>query len=94
MILVTLRYILAHLFSEVGDTFAHSYDYWDKWYHEIEIEKIFPLEESYGRVQILVSRYTMAKAYTEVKIWDGRTNAKTFSRPTALIHTPNSSFSL
>lgn len=47
------KYMLAHLFSEVGDTFAHLYDYGDKWHHEIEIEKIFPLEESYGRVQIL-----------------------------------------
>ncbi|KAG2075493.1 hypothetical protein BDR04DRAFT_1005673, partial [Suillus decipiens] len=47
------KYMLAHLFSEVGDTFGHLYDYGDKWYHEIEIEKIFPLEQSYGRAQIL-----------------------------------------
>ncbi|KAG2103793.1 MM3350-like domain-containing protein, partial [Suillus discolor] len=47
------KYMLAHLFSKVGDTFAYLYDYGDKWHHEIEIEKVFPVEESYGRVQIL-----------------------------------------
>jgi len=36
-ILMTLRYMLAHLFSKVGDTFAHLYDYGDKWHHEIEV---------------------------------------------------------
>lgn len=34
---MTLRYMLAHLFSKVGDTFAHLYDYGDKWHHEIEV---------------------------------------------------------
>ncbi|KAG2061133.1 hypothetical protein BDR06DRAFT_966907 [Suillus hirtellus] len=50
---LALRYMLAHLFSKVGNTFAHLYDYGDKWHHEIEIEKIFPVKELYGHVQIL-----------------------------------------
>ncbi|KIJ62904.1 hypothetical protein HYDPIDRAFT_93487 [Hydnomerulius pinastri MD-312] len=47
------KYMLAHLFSKVGDTIGYLYDFGDKWYHEIEVEEILPREQSYGQVKVL-----------------------------------------
>ncbi|KZV87163.1 hypothetical protein EXIGLDRAFT_652444 [Exidia glandulosa HHB12029] len=50
------KYLLAHLFEKEGDVFGYLYDFGDKWFHEIEVEKILPAEESYGRAEILDGR--------------------------------------
>nr|GAT48496.1 predicted protein [Mycena chlorophos] len=47
------HYCLAHLVAKVGDAFQYEYDLGDHFRHDITVEKILPLEESYGRVQIL-----------------------------------------
>ncbi|KAK7042158.1 MYND-type domain-containing protein [Favolaschia claudopus] len=48
------HYCLAHILSKVGDELLYEYDLGDHYRHIITVlEKIAPLEESYGRVQIL-----------------------------------------
>jgi hypothetical protein len=71
--------MLAHLFSEVGDTFAHLYDYGDKWHHEIEVwssEYLAPYHTDFTSIRLRkfspsrshtgVSRYSMARACAQV----------------------------
>ncbi|EJD41455.1 hypothetical protein AURDEDRAFT_169617 [Auricularia subglabra TFB-10046 SS5] len=47
------KYTLAHLFEKEQDVFGYLYDFGDKWFHEIAVERIIPVEESTGRVEIL-----------------------------------------
>ncbi|KAJ7755122.1 MM3350-like domain-containing protein [Mycena metata] len=46
-------YCVAHLMAAVGDACQYEYDLGDHFRHDIVVEKIAPLEESYGRVQVL-----------------------------------------
>ncbi|KAF7302904.1 MYND-type domain-containing protein [Mycena kentingensis (nom. inval.)] len=46
-------YCMAHLVQKVGQVFQYDYDFGDHFRHEVTVENILPLEESYGRVQIL-----------------------------------------
>ncbi|KAJ7161212.1 MM3350-like domain-containing protein [Mycena filopes] len=46
-------YCLAHVMSKIGDACKYEYDLGDHFCHDIVLEKIAPLEESYNRVQIL-----------------------------------------
>ncbi|KII85084.1 hypothetical protein PLICRDRAFT_331059 [Plicaturopsis crispa FD-325 SS-3] len=47
------KYMLAQLYAKEGDQIGYLYDFGDKWFHEIEIEKIIPQEESDGHIEIL-----------------------------------------
>ncbi|KAF9051930.1 MM3350-like domain-containing protein [Panaeolus papilionaceus] len=47
------RYKFAHLFSKEGDEIGYLYDFGDKWYHTIKIEKILPVEQSSGSVDVI-----------------------------------------
>ncbi|PPQ90817.1 hypothetical protein CVT25_012137 [Psilocybe cyanescens] len=47
------KYKLAHIFGKEGDQIGYLYDYGDKWYHRIEILKIFPPEESSGAIEVI-----------------------------------------
>ncbi|KAF8802479.1 hypothetical protein BYT27DRAFT_7196671 [Phlegmacium glaucopus] len=47
------KYKLAHLFGKEGDKIGYLYDFGDKWYHTIEIEKIYSREESNGAIEVL-----------------------------------------
>ncbi|PPQ69769.1 hypothetical protein CVT24_002981 [Panaeolus cyanescens] len=47
------RYKFAHLFSKEGDEIGYLYDFGDKWYHVIRIEKIIPVEQSTGAVEVI-----------------------------------------
>ncbi|KAK7040211.1 hypothetical protein VNI00_010017 [Paramarasmius palmivorus] len=47
------EYMLAHLYSKEGDRFGYLYDLGDRWFHEILVEKILPVEKSDGRVEII-----------------------------------------
>ncbi|PPQ73856.1 hypothetical protein CVT24_012246 [Panaeolus cyanescens] len=47
------RYKFAHLFSKEGDEVGYLYDFGDKWFHQINIEKIIPPEQSTGAVEVL-----------------------------------------
>lgn len=40
------RYKLAHLFGKEGDKIGYLYDFGDKWYHEIEVCRLFSLRRS------------------------------------------------
>ncbi|KAJ7258385.1 MM3350-like domain-containing protein [Mycena haematopus] len=46
-------YCVAHVMANVGDACKYEYDLGDHFCHDIIVEKIAPLEESYGRIQIL-----------------------------------------
>ncbi|KAF9051935.1 MM3350-like domain-containing protein [Panaeolus papilionaceus] len=50
------RYKFAHLFGKEGDSVGYLYDFGDKWYHQINIEKIVPPEQSTGAVNVLEGR--------------------------------------
>jgi len=47
------RFILANLFSKEGDQIGYLYDFGDKWWHELTVEKIIPQEESTGEVKVI-----------------------------------------
>ncbi|KAF9524876.1 hypothetical protein CPB83DRAFT_897543 [Crepidotus variabilis] len=47
------KYKLAHLFGKEGDRIGYLYDFGDKWFHNIEIVKIYPVEQSTGEIVIL-----------------------------------------
>ncbi|THV02002.1 hypothetical protein K435DRAFT_775869 [Dendrothele bispora CBS 962.96] len=47
------EYMLAHLFTSEGQTIGYLYDFGDKWSHEIVVEKILPVDESDGHVEII-----------------------------------------
>jgi len=47
------KYKLAHLFEKEGDQIGYLYDFGDKWYHHIEILKIYSPEESTGKIEII-----------------------------------------
>ncbi|KAJ3541772.1 hypothetical protein NMY22_g3762 [Coprinellus aureogranulatus] len=47
------KYSLAHLFSKEGDKIGYLYDFGDKWYHLITVERILPLTDSHGSIEIL-----------------------------------------
>ncbi|GBE89604.1 MM3350-like domain-containing protein [Sparassis latifolia] len=47
------KFMLSHLFAKEGDQIGYLYDFGDKWFHEITVEKIIPQEESDGEVKIL-----------------------------------------
>ncbi|CAA7267050.1 unnamed protein product [Cyclocybe aegerita] len=47
------KYKLAHLFGKEGDKIGYLYDFGDKWFHNIEIQKIYALEESTGVIEII-----------------------------------------
>ncbi|KAJ7844048.1 hypothetical protein B0H13DRAFT_1648165, partial [Mycena leptocephala] len=44
---------VAHVMAKVGNACQYAYDLGDHFRHDIIMEKIVPLEESYGRVQVL-----------------------------------------
>ncbi|KAJ7327906.1 MM3350-like domain-containing protein [Mycena albidolilacea] len=46
-------YCVAHVMDKVGDACQYEYDLGDHFRHDIIVERIVPLEESYGRVQVL-----------------------------------------
>ncbi|KAJ7024662.1 MM3350-like domain-containing protein [Mycena alexandri] len=46
-------YCVAHLMAKVGDACQYEYDLGDHFRHDIIVEKIVSLEESYSRVQVL-----------------------------------------
>ncbi|KAJ7195805.1 MM3350-like domain-containing protein, partial [Mycena pura] len=46
-------YCVAHLMAKVGDACQYEYDLGDHLRHDIVVEKIAPLEESYSRIQVL-----------------------------------------
>ncbi|KAJ7432416.1 MM3350-like domain-containing protein [Mycena galericulata] len=46
-------YCVAHVLAKVGDTCQYEYDLGDDFRHNITVEKILPLSESYGRIQVL-----------------------------------------
>ncbi|EEB95042.1 hypothetical protein MPER_06050, partial [Moniliophthora perniciosa FA553] len=47
------EYVLAHLFASEGQKIGYLYDFGDKWYHEIVVEKILPVETSDGQVEVI-----------------------------------------
>ncbi|TCD59794.1 hypothetical protein EIP91_011425 [Steccherinum ochraceum] len=50
------KYQLAHIFDKEGDSISYTYDFGDKWFHRVTVEKILPLEESDGHVEVLEGR--------------------------------------
>ncbi|KAK7040216.1 hypothetical protein VNI00_010022 [Paramarasmius palmivorus] len=47
------EYMLAHILPPEGKTFGYLYDFGDRWYHDIVVEKILPVEMSDGQVEII-----------------------------------------
>ncbi|EAU85675.2 hypothetical protein CC1G_10947 [Coprinopsis cinerea okayama7 len=47
------KYMLAHLFAKEGDKIGYLYDFGDKWFHVLTIERILPLTDSHGSIEIL-----------------------------------------
>jgi len=52
----TDEYELAHLAQTEGTEFLYLYDFGDRWWHRIQVEKILPKNESDGSVTILEGR--------------------------------------
>ncbi|ESK93431.1 plasmid p 4b orf-3 family protein [Moniliophthora roreri MCA 2997] len=47
------EYMLAHLFASEGQKIGYLYDFGDKWYHKIVVEKILLVERSDGQVEVI-----------------------------------------
>lgn len=50
------KYTLAHILQCVGDKMGYTYDFGDKFIHNIELEEIKPIVESDGSVIVIEGR--------------------------------------